>query len=87
MTPGTHARHKGLRKVKIGNNLRDHMTDLELIFTMLGKASTTEIARRKDAQGLIPIARWRAKAGVLLATRARRWRQRVAGRWSARKII
>ena len=27
------------------------MTDLELIFTMLGEASTTEIAKRKDAQG------------------------------------
>ena len=37
--------------MKTGNNLRDHMTDLELIFTMLGEASTTEIARRKDAQG------------------------------------
>jgi DNA-damage-inducible protein D len=27
------------------------MDDLELIFTMLGEASTTEIARSKDAQG------------------------------------
>ena len=27
------------------------MTDLELIFTMLGEASTTEIARNRDAQG------------------------------------
>lgn len=32
-------------------NLRDHMTDLELIFSMLGEAATTEIARKKDAQG------------------------------------
>ncbi|MCK5282511.1 MAG: Bro-N domain-containing protein [Nanoarchaeota archaeon] len=32
-------------------NLRDHMTDLELIFNMLGEASTTEIAKKKDAQG------------------------------------
>lgn len=29
------------------------MTDLELIFSMLGEASTTEIARNKDAQGFI----------------------------------
>ena len=29
------------------------MTDLELIFTILGKASTTETARRSDAQGLV----------------------------------
>lgn len=28
------------------------MTDLELIFTMLDEASTTEIAKNKDAQGL-----------------------------------
>ena len=36
---------------KPGDNLRDHMNDLELIFTMLGEASTTEIARNKDVQG------------------------------------
>jgi hypothetical protein len=40
-------KYKGLTK----ENLRDHMTDLELIFNMLGEASTTEIARKKDAQG------------------------------------
>jgi len=38
---------KGLER----ENLRDHMSDLELIFSMLGEAATTEIARRKDAQG------------------------------------
>ena len=32
-------------------NLRDHMTDLELIFSMLGEASTTEIVNGTDAQG------------------------------------
>jgi len=32
-------------------NLRDHMTDLELIFSMLGERATTEIARVKDARG------------------------------------
>jgi len=32
-------------------NLRDHMDDLELIFTMLGEASTTKIAKTKDSQG------------------------------------
>ena len=51
VTPGAHSRLKKLHKVKTGNNLRDHMTDLELIFTMLGEASTTEIARNKDAMG------------------------------------
>ncbi|MGB4599531.1 MAG: phage antirepressor protein, partial [Trichlorobacter sp.] len=38
---------KGLER----ENLRDHMTDLELIFSMLGEAATTEIARKQDAQG------------------------------------
>jgi hypothetical protein len=51
VTPGEHSQLKGLDVVKTGNNLRDHMTDLELIFTMLGEASTTEIARRSDALG------------------------------------
>ncbi len=47
MTPTEYKDLKGLTR----ENLRDHMTDLELIFTMLGEASTTEIARNKDAQG------------------------------------
>jgi DNA-damage-inducible protein D len=47
LTPSEYRRYKGLRK----ENLRDHMNDLELIFTMLGEASTTRIARNKDAQG------------------------------------
>ncbi len=51
VTPALHSQIKGLDKVNTGNNLRDHMTDLELIFTMLGEASTTEIARKKDALG------------------------------------
>jgi hypothetical protein len=33
-------------------NLRDHMDDLELIFTMLGEAATTKIAKAKDVHGL-----------------------------------
>ncbi len=51
VTPGAHKALKGLAERKANDNLRDHMTDLELIFTMLGEASTTEIARRKDARG------------------------------------
>ncbi len=47
MTPSKYKEYKGLQR----ENLRDHMTDLELIFTMLGEASTTEIAKNKDAQG------------------------------------
>jgi DNA-damage-inducible protein D len=49
LVPSDYKKLKGLTKPQ--ENLRDHMTDLELIFTMLGEASTTEIARKKDAQG------------------------------------
>ncbi len=47
MTPTEYKAFKGLER----ENLRDHMTDLELIFSMLGEAATTEIARKQDAQG------------------------------------
>lgn len=43
--------YKKLKKLN-RENLRDHMDDLELIFTMLGEASTTRIAKVKDVQGL-----------------------------------
>jgi len=49
MTPSEYKEFKALDKQR--DNLRDHMTDLELIFTMLGEASTTEIARNRDARG------------------------------------
>ena len=71
VTPGAHSALKGLRTVKTGNNLRDHMTDLELIFTMLGEASTTEIARRHDARGF-PANRRTAKEGGTIAGNARK---------------
>jgi hypothetical protein len=47
MTPSQYKKFKGLQR----ENLRDHMDDLELIFSMLGEASTTEIAKNKNAQG------------------------------------
>ncbi|MBI3576763.1 Bro-N domain-containing protein [Candidatus Gottesmanbacteria bacterium] len=47
MTPSQYKTFKRLKR----ENLRDHMNDLELIFSMLGEASTTEIAKNKNAQG------------------------------------
>ena len=79
VTPGAHSRLKGLDKVKTGNNLRDHMTDLELIFTMLGEAGTTEIARRKDAQGF-PDNRNAAKEGGTIAGNARKELEAKSGK-------
>jgi DNA-damage-inducible protein D len=69
MTPSEYKAHKSLTNPK--ENLRDHMTDLELIFTMLGEASTTEIAKKKDAQGF-PENQKAAKAGGSIAGNARR---------------
>ncbi|MFH1751853.1 MAG: Bro-N domain-containing protein [archaeon] len=51
-------------------NLRDHMNDLELIFTMLGEASTTKIARGKNAQGFFENKN-AAKTGGRIAGEAR----------------
>ena len=48
VTRGQHAAVKGLGE---SHNLRDHMTDMELILTMLGEKSTTELAKAYDAQG------------------------------------
>jgi len=36
-------------------NLRDHMTDIELILTMLAEATTTELHRDRDSQGMVPL--------------------------------
>ncbi len=46
-TPSQYKDHKGLKR----ENLRDHMTDLELIFTMLGETATRNEAQAKDAKG------------------------------------
>jgi hypothetical protein len=46
LTPSEYRKIKGLKN----ENLRDHMTDLELIFSMLGEASTAEIERTQNPQ-------------------------------------
>jgi hypothetical protein len=69
MTPTEYKDFKSLANRK--DNLRDHMTDLELIFTMLGEASTTEIAKKKDAQGF-PQNQQAARVGGAIAGNARR---------------
>ncbi len=69
MTPSQYKEFKALSNPK--ENLRDHMTDLELIFTMLGEASTTEIAKSRDTRGF-PENKKAAKAGGSIAGNARR---------------
>jgi DNA-damage-inducible protein D len=47
LTPSEYKKIKGLKV----QNLRDHMTDLELIFSMLGEASTAAIVKTKNPEG------------------------------------
>ena len=66
MTVDEYKRHKALKR----ENLRDHMTDLELIFTMLGERMTTEITRKEDSQGLFK-CKVSARRGGQVAGKAR----------------
>ncbi len=75
LKPSEHKKLKSLKK----ENLRDHMTDLELIFSMLGEASTTEIAVQKDAQGFEE-NRGAARAGGEIAGNARKELEEKSGR-------
>jgi len=67
ITPGEYKNLKGLKR----ENLRDHMDDFELIFTMLGERATTEIHRTEDSQGKVKLKK-DAKAGGSIAGNARK---------------
>lgn len=75
LTPAEYARHKKLDR----QNLRDHMTDLELIFSMLGEASTTEIARSRDTRGF-SANKHAARQGGSVAGHARKELEKKTGR-------
>ncbi len=77
IVPSDYKKLKGLTKPS--DNLRDHMNDLELIFTMLGEASTTEIAKNKNVQGFID-NRKAAIAGGNVAGKARQDLERKSGK-------
>ena len=63
--------HKELKSLRKQDNLRDHMTNAELVFTMLGELSTTEVARHEDSQGY-DANKQAAKKGGRIAGNARR---------------
>ena len=67
LTPSEYKKVKGLKS----QNLRDHMTDLELIFSMLGEASTAEIVKTLNPKGFIQNKK-AAKQGGAVAGNARR---------------
>jgi DNA-damage-inducible protein D len=67
LTPSEYKKIKGLKS----QNLRDHMTDLELIFSMLGEASTTAIVKTKNPKGFVQ-NKTVAKQGGTIAGDARK---------------
>lgn len=67
LTPSEYKTVKGLKN----QNLRDHMTDLELIFSMLGEASTTAIVKTKNPEGFVQ-NKVAAKQGGKIAGNARK---------------
>ncbi len=76
VTPSEHRAIKGLTKK--GQNLRDHMTDLELIFTMLGERVTTEISQQEKPDTFAE-SKQVARRGGNVAGVARRETERELG--------
>lgn len=75
VSPKEYKNLKGLKK----ENLRDHMDDFELIFTMLGEKSTTEIHRQEDSRG-VPKLKNDANRGGRVAGIARKELEKELGR-------
>ena len=77
LTPTEYKEIKGLTKKN--QNLRDHMTDLELIFTMLGERVTTEISE-KEKPDTFSKSKNIAKRGGNVAGIAREQTEKELGR-------
>jgi len=77
MTPSQYKEFKGLTKKN--QNLRDHMDDLELIFTMLGERVTTEISE-KEAPESFTESKKVARRGGNVAGTARKATEKELGR-------
>ena len=75
MTPSEYKKKKSLKR----ENLRDHMTDLELIFSMLGERATTEITQTNDTKGFDNL-KTDAKEGGKIAGDAKKALERKTGK-------
>ncbi len=75
VTPSEYKNLKGLER----ENLRDHMDDFELIFTMLGERSTTEIHATKNSKGISEL-KDDAKIGGNVSAVARKELEKQLGR-------
>jgi DNA-damage-inducible protein D len=74
----TPSEYKELKQLK-RENLRDHMTDLELIFSMLGERATTEITQTDNSQGFDKLKR-DAKDGGKIAGDAKKALEKKTGK-------
>ena len=77
MTPSAYKAYKGLESPN--QNLRDHMTDLELIFTMLGERVTTELSKQEKPDTM-PKHKFVARRGGKVAGNARKETEKELGR-------
>lgn len=75
MTPQQYKEFKGLGR----QNLRDNMTDLELLFTMLGERVTTEISQQEKPQ-TFDQSKQIASRGGSVAGNARKETEKELGR-------
>lgn len=77
MTPSQYKEFKGLTKKN--QNLRDHMDDLELIFTMLGERVTTEISEKEAPESFTENKNVARRGGNVAGT-ARKATEKELGR-------
>ena len=77
ITPSHYKKIKGLSKKN--QNLRDHMTDLELIFTMLGEKVTTEISQNEEPDTFHKSKQVARRGGAVAGT-ARKETEKELGR-------
>lgn len=75
VTPSQHKKIKGLQR----QNLRDHMTDLELLFSTLGEAATKEITQAEHSKGFVKNKKVSYRGGKI-AGNARKNLERETGR-------
>lgn len=78
MTPSEYKKHKNIPE-KTKANLRDNMTDLELIFTMLGEKMTTEISHEEKPKEMVEHKKV-ARRGGGVAGSARKHAEKELGR-------
>lgn len=79
LTPSEYKDMKGLTKKT--QNLRDHLTDLELIFTMLGERVTTEISQIEKPESFSKSKRVAKRGGGVAGVARKKQKKSWVGAW------